>query len=113
MTIVKEISSGRESFEVKVPTYISVFAKTFSSILYQAPHLLSLVLVTAGFLWYIERHDVRNVAATKQQSEECHQIQKDSTKVMTELTSAVRDQTETLGRMKDSIDDLQTFMRTH
>ncbi len=76
-----------------------------------APQWAVVVVICAGFLFYLDRREQREVEREKRidqvaelRIEQCHAVQASANEIMQELAEALKDQSRTMDRLQQTIE---------
>ena len=94
--------------------------ETLSEGLKNSPALIAILVIVAGFLFYLVRHDQMEVARSqnddlvaKQRIEQCHNIQHESNVIMDKLNTSLNSQGLAFAELTIAIRDLRHVVETH
>jgi hypothetical protein len=105
--------SVKESFEIEIPDSLSNLGLAGSHFMRKAPEMLTMLVMLAGFLWYLhdlekanQREDARLDKIADIRIEHCHDVQAAGIKTMERLADALDSQARVFSELERSIEEL-------
>jgi hypothetical protein len=103
----------KESFEIEIPESLSSIGVAGSQFARKAPEMLTMLVMLAGFLWYLHdleesnrREDERLDRLADVRIEHCHDVQEAGIKTMDRLAEALESQALVFSELEGSIEEL-------
>ena len=103
-----------DQLKIGLPKSVSSSLTGLGSAMKHAPALLAIIILVGGFLWYLERHDVRESAEHSRvdqlaslRIQTCHALQERSVQSIEILNETLRDQTEAFIAMTNTLEALE------
>jgi predicted nucleic acid-binding protein len=91
---------------------------TAKSLATNAPHLLVNLAIVVTFIWYLRERDASHVVEQEREDQvsvlrigQCHDVQKEATKIMSSLAETMREHTKATREQSETFQDLSDLLR--